>query len=224
MPAKFETTVAKIERIPNKVNRELLREFLEFLKQNGSSERHQNDQVKAMILYAISLGNTNLQDVNRKEQLLAFLDLRIKSEKDDPEKKWITTWNDYSNRLKFFFRWFHNQRGKQDFMPVSEWETPTFARIRHKKTKRLSPYSETEIWDLDELLSILPYERQKQIQPRLSRRLQGLFLFIFQFLEFQWKPRMLELSLENECVVCNLNFWLLGAYFFEYIFKDLCKI
>ena len=42
--------------------------------------------------------------------------------------------------------------------PPSEWETPAFVRIRGKKTKRLSPYSETELWDRDEILLIVKYE------------------------------------------------------------------
>lgn len=162
MPAKFETTLAKIENIPNKTNQKLMREFLTFMKENSSSERHQHNQLKAMIPYAIFLGKTSLLDVRKKEQLLAYLDLRIKSEQDDPEKKWITTWNDLLNRLKAFFRWLYNARRKKEARPMSEWETPEFARIRHKKTKRLSPYSESEIWDLDEILSILPYEPQKR--------------------------------------------------------------
>jgi len=41
---------------------------------------------------------------------------------------------------------------------MSEWETPTFAKIKEKKTKSLSPYSETEIWDRDELLLVVRYE------------------------------------------------------------------
>ncbi len=37
-------------------------------------------------------------------------------------------------------------------------ETPEFIRIRKKKTKRDSPYSEAEIWELDELLTVIRYE------------------------------------------------------------------
>ena len=42
------------------------------------------------------------------------------------------------------------------------WETPDFLRIKNKKTKRISPYVETEIWEKDELLSILKYEPFKR--------------------------------------------------------------
>jgi hypothetical protein len=56
------------------------------------------------------------------------------------------------------FRWLCNHRGKDDAIPQSEWTTPAFAKIKEKRTKRLSPYSETEIWDRDELLTIVKYE------------------------------------------------------------------
>ena len=39
----------------------------------------------------------------------------------------------------------------------SEWETPPFVKIKGKKTKRLSPYSESELWDRDEILFIVKY-------------------------------------------------------------------
>jgi hypothetical protein len=162
VPAKFETTLAKIQTIPNKANADMVLEFLAFMKENGSSERHQHNQVKALIPYAIYLGNTSFQEVSKREQITGYLDTKIKSEVDDPEKRWIGYWNDLSLRIKSFYRWLHNQRGKEELIPTSEWETPTFAKIRLKKTKRLSPYADTEIWDLEELLAILPYEPQKR--------------------------------------------------------------
>jgi site-specific recombinase XerD len=40
----------------------------------------------------------------------------------------------------------------------TEWETPPAARIKKKRTKRVSPYSGTEIWDREELFTIIKYE------------------------------------------------------------------
>ena len=76
------------------------------------------------------------------------LDTKINTE--DNEKKWITTWNNYLTRLNF--RWLYNARGKdsEDIASQSDWETPSFARIKTKKSKRVSPYSETELWECDE--------------------------------------------------------------------------
>jgi integrase/recombinase XerD len=60
--------------------------------------------------------------------------------------------------IKHFFRWIYNQRGKEELVPTPEWDTPQFVQIKKKKTKRLSPYSETEIWDKDELLTVIKYQ------------------------------------------------------------------
>lgn len=165
MPVKLSTTVSKISTIPNPTNASLVAEYHKFMKENGASERHQNNALKAVIPYAVFLGpNTSLNDVNKREQITGYLDTKIKSIEEDPDKKWITTWNDNLHRIKHLFRWLYNQRGKEEDANVSttssqsEWETPTFAKIKEKRTKRLSPYSENEIWDRDELLAIIKYE------------------------------------------------------------------
>jgi hypothetical protein len=130
------------------------------LKSNGASERHQHNALKVMIPFANYLGpTTSFFDIKSKEQILAFLDTKKKNEEEDTEKKWITTWNSYLIRIKYFFRWLYNEREKNgEPIPWTEWQTPSFVQIKYKKTKRLSPYSETEIWDRDELLTIVKYE------------------------------------------------------------------
>jgi hypothetical protein len=130
------------------------------MKGNGSSERHQNNNLNVMIEIALFLGpNITFYDVNKKEQILSFLDTKIKDSSIDPEKRWITSWNHYLVRVKLFFRWLYNKDKEID---KDYWETPDFLRIKNKKTKRISPYVETEIWEKDELLSILKYEPFKR--------------------------------------------------------------
>ena len=159
MPATLSCTISKIAKMPNKVNADIIAEYREYMCDNGASERHQNNALKAVIAYAKFLGeNTTFYDINTKEQITAYLDTKINNAEQDPDKKWITTWNDNLHRIKHLFRWLYNQRGKHDTIPVSNWETPAFAKIKEKKTKRLSPYSETEIWDRDELLLVVKYE------------------------------------------------------------------
>jgi hypothetical protein len=153
MPTKLSTTVSRIKSIPNTVNGSLIEEFYNYMKGNDSSERHQNNALKVVIAYTKFLGSdTTLYDVKRKEQIIGFLDTKIKPIEQDPDRKWITTWNHYLHRIKHLFRWLYNQKGKDDAMPQSEWITPLFAKIKEKRTKRQSPYSATEIWDRDELL------------------------------------------------------------------------
>jgi hypothetical protein len=40
MPLKLSTTIGKIQNIPNPKNIEVINEFLEYMKNNGSSEHH----------------------------------------------------------------------------------------------------------------------------------------------------------------------------------------
>ena len=105
----------------------------------------------------------SFHDINQKEQILSFLDTKKKDAENDPEKKWITTWNYYLNRLKLFFRWLYNRdKTKSGELDMSDWKTPEFVQIKQKKTKRISPYSESELWDKDDILLITKYESYKR--------------------------------------------------------------
>ena len=155
----------------------LIAEFHKFMQTNGASERHQNNSLKMVIAFALFVGkDVTLYDIDRKHQICSFLDTKIKSQEEDPDKKWITTWNYYLVHLKRFFRWLHNYykpkcAGEQeDGISESElqWVTPSFINIKKRKTKRLSPYSESEIWERDELLAVIKYEPYKRNKAALS--------------------------------------------------------
>jgi hypothetical protein len=65
--------------------------------------------------------------------------------------------------LKLFFRWLHNKKIKEingeEVKPEDEWKTPSsLQQIKKKKTKRLSPYLGREVWDRDELFTIVKCE------------------------------------------------------------------
>ena len=49
-----------------------------------------------------------------------------------------------------------------DDVEFSDWETPDFVRIKKKKNKRISPYLESELWEKEDLLSIIKYEPHKR--------------------------------------------------------------
>jgi integrase/recombinase XerD len=58
------------------------------------------------------------------------LDTKIKNSENDPDKRWITTWNDYLIRIKYFFRWMYNCKDKDlDDVPFLDWVTPDFVKI-----------------------------------------------------------------------------------------------
>ena len=52
MPVKLTTTIKKIASIPNSINSTLLSEFCQYMKSNGASESHQNNNLKALISFA----------------------------------------------------------------------------------------------------------------------------------------------------------------------------
>ena len=57
MPTTLSTTVRHIyDRVPNSVNSQLIAEFYQFMKDNSTSQRHQNNNLKAIIAYAGFLG------------------------------------------------------------------------------------------------------------------------------------------------------------------------
>ncbi len=41
---------------------------------------------------------------------------------------------------------------------IDDWVTPSFLEIKSKKLKKLTPYSATDIWELEEILTIVTYE------------------------------------------------------------------
>ncbi len=139
MPAKLITTIRNIEiKVENETNRQLINGFHEYLTDNDTSENYQNGLIKVLIRFAEYLGeNTTFYEVQEKEKILRFLDLKRKNEIEDPDKKWITTWNDYLWRIKYFYRWLINTKSKEtDTLSNDNWSSPSFINIKMKRTKR----------------------------------------------------------------------------------------
>ena len=73
MPAKLTTSVSKIAQIPNKTNSSIIEELCTYMKAKGSSEQHQNNNLKTIIAYANFLGSdTTFFDVQQKARLPHF--------------------------------------------------------------------------------------------------------------------------------------------------------
>jgi integrase/recombinase XerD len=158
MPFKLSTTVSKITSIPNQTNVKLVSKFLHYMQSRNCSERHQNNNLQVLITFAHCLGpSISFYNIEQKEQILAFLDTKKKSVTQDPDQRWITTWNHNLTRIKQFFRWLANSHDYQN-SPESEWITPAFAQIKEKKSIRKSPYSEIQIWEREDLLTVVKYE------------------------------------------------------------------
>jgi integrase/recombinase XerD len=102
MPIRLDTVLKKIECMSNRVNSNLLKDFYQHMKDNGTSQNYQKGNLKAMVHFAEHIGSaTSFHDVDHK-LVVRFLDTKIKAEQIDSDKKWITSWNDYLWRLKLF--------------------------------------------------------------------------------------------------------------------------
>ncbi len=136
------------------------------MRSNGFSEHHQNNNLKVVTAFSNFLGKDNsLYDINKKDQILEFLNTKVKSYDEDPDRRLITTWNNYVNRLRLFYRWLYNHENDIDH---ENWQTPEFVKIKNKKSKRIYPYLESEIWEKDKLLSIIKYEPYKRNKAALT--------------------------------------------------------
>ncbi|MGD1837817.1 MAG: hypothetical protein ACPKPY_07140 [Nitrososphaeraceae archaeon] len=110
MPMKLSTTIGKIDTIDNSDNAKIIKEFIEYMQNNDSSEHHQNNNLKVIIPFAKFLGkDVSFFDVKNKDQVLSFLNTKKKSNEEDSDKRWITTWNNYLNRIRLFYRWLYNK-------------------------------------------------------------------------------------------------------------------
>lgn len=143
------------------------------MKNSGAGDKHINNNLKIVMGLSNFLEQNKLYEEIKREEIIQFLDSKIKPIEQDPDKKWITTWNVYLNHLKYFFRWFYNVYAKfknsnSDSPSSTDWITPDFMKVKKKKTKRLSPYIESELWSKEELLLAIKYEVFKRNKAALS--------------------------------------------------------
>ena len=105
MSIKISTLVSKVDSLSNKENAAIIMDFYKYMQDKGSSENHQINNLKVVIDFTKFLGSEGFYNISKKEQITSFLDTKIKNPQRDPDKRWITTWNHYLNRIKLFFRW-----------------------------------------------------------------------------------------------------------------------
>ena len=80
MPIRLDTVLRKVEQMPNKVNSDLLKEFYQHMKDNGTSQNYQKGNLKAMVHFAEHIGEvTSFYNVGHR-QVVQFLDTKIKPE------------------------------------------------------------------------------------------------------------------------------------------------
>jgi integrase/recombinase XerD len=104
MSTRIPTLLAKIDSLPNREYAAIILNFYKYMQDRGSSENHIINNIKVILDLAGFLGPLGYQDLDKKEQILSFLNLKIKDSNLDSERRWITTWNHYLNRTRLFYR------------------------------------------------------------------------------------------------------------------------
>jgi hypothetical protein len=86
MAMTLSTTLSHITTVPNSSNSKIIIEFYHYMKSIGTSENYQNQNLKAIIVYAKFLGpDIAFNDIQKREQIVTFLDTKIKSNDIDPD-------------------------------------------------------------------------------------------------------------------------------------------
>jgi integrase/recombinase XerD len=87
MPAKLTTTINKIQSVPNQINSVIINEFYQYMKDSDSSVHQQNNNFKVVIAFANFVGTgITFYEIEKKEQILEFLNTKIKDPNHNPEK------------------------------------------------------------------------------------------------------------------------------------------
>lgn len=82
---KLSTTLGHIDNIPNSINASLVKDFYEYLKEIGTSENYQNQNIKQLIGFAKSLGSertfydTQKMEFHLRHLFGAILRIKIRS-------------------------------------------------------------------------------------------------------------------------------------------------
>jgi hypothetical protein len=67
MPTRLDTVLKKVEGMPNRINSDLLKDFCQHTKDNGTSENYQKGNLKAMVHFAEHIGvATSFYNVDHK--------------------------------------------------------------------------------------------------------------------------------------------------------------
>ena len=141
MPENIFTTVNKIKYYYHAKKREIICNFFEFMSNHDASERHHYNNPKTTLSFSNYIDQNYLKDISKKEDVLLFLQSKIKVKEQDLEQKWITTCNEYLYRIKYFYIWLYNGNEHGIESSIDQWTTPKFIEsLKPKKTKRWNPY------------------------------------------------------------------------------------
>lgn len=99
------------------------------------SDNYRAGVIKTLCLLSTYHNHTNFRQLTR-DNLIAYLDSRRKSESEDPQHRWIGTYNLYRSFLLRFFKWLYYP----DFSPCERPKPPCVENMPQLKRKEVSIY------------------------------------------------------------------------------------
>jgi integrase/recombinase XerD len=119
----------------------------------GSTQIVINNTLNRLSRYA----NKNFNDVTR-EDIISFLNTLRKNETDDPNHKWIGTYNLYLMTIDTFFKWLYYPKTEPKERPKPE----VLLNVKRLKRKEKSAYKPTDMWTQEDDLLFLKYRPSKR--------------------------------------------------------------
>jgi integrase/recombinase XerD len=154
-----ERTLNKLAKQVSDENKKIILDFLRYMEnmKEEITDRTKSNNIKNVIYLARFLGKISLKNISAKK-LEEFVNSKRKDVSVDPDRKSLSTYNDYVIRLRFFYRWLYNKNKRSESR--KEWVNPNVIKnIKTRSTKnKKKTYSKGNIWILNELQSIIKYE------------------------------------------------------------------
>lgn len=142
-----------MENLSNSDHKKFIKQYIKHVESDSHTERNLGANIKVLIYFSRHLKDADIINPT-KEQILDFLNSKLKTKEKDPEQKSLRTWNDYRNRLAGVYRWYENK----DIHEKDDWITPPiWTKIKIKKTKKETPYTPNDVWDEQELVTFVKY-------------------------------------------------------------------
>lgn len=92
------------------------------------------------------------KDITR-DDIISFLNSLRKSETDDPNHKWIGTYNLYLITISTFFKWFYHPKTEPKQRPKPD----VIQNLKQLKRKEKSTYKPSDMWTQEDDLLFLKY-------------------------------------------------------------------
>ena len=160
--SSYYSSLFKKMSFKNLDNAKILYEFL------ITEQNYQNDKLSTKItpIKAICLFNQYIhyKDFEKitKNDIMDYLNSLRKTELDDPNHKWIGTYNTRQMAINKFFRWLYNQYQNNE-TDQKRWIAPLCMQgVKQLSRKESFPYKPSDLWTSEDHVLFLKYCPEKR--------------------------------------------------------------